>query len=281
MMETVIKILADNTISRPGFIGEHGFSALIERGKAKILFDTGAGVSLPYNLKAFDEKIEDVDKIVLSHGHYDHTGGLKWAIQQTGPVTVISHPDLFSCHMAHNPDNPLEEPRYIGCPQEQEELEGLGARFHWLDRTSEISPGLWFITGIHRNPEFVPSDPRLVVLDEGGQLTIDPLEDDASLILETDTFPVLLLGCAHAGVLNLLDHIQQRKGFNRLRAVLGGTHLLVNQPETINRVIERFEEFSIELVGISHCTGFKAAVLLANHFGKRFQMAAAGSVFRF
>ena len=145
----------------------------------------------------------------------------------------------------------------------------------------EINPGLWFITGIHRNSKYVPADPRLVVFGEGGQPKPDPLEDDASLLLETDNFPVLLLGCAHVGVLNLLDHIQQQMGFNRLRAVLGGTHLMVSRPAEIKKVIKRFEEFSVELVGISHCTGFKAAVILANHFGPRFQMASAGSIFRF
>lgn len=280
-MVTVLKILADNNISRPGFVGEHGFSVLIKRGGEKILFDTGAGFSLPLNLKAFEENLKGVTKIVISHGHYDHTSGLKWAVQQTGQVAVVAQPGLFSRHMAYNPEDPLEKPRYIGCPQTQEELEDLGACFNWFERTSEISPGLWFITGIERRPELIPRDPRLVLPAENGQVRSDPLEDDASLLLETESFPVLLLGCAHGGILNILDHIQYTMGINRLRAILGGTHLMVSGPEAIDQVVDRFEEFSVELVGTSHCTGFQAAIKLANHFGRRFEMASAGSVFRF
>jgi len=149
-----------------------------------------------------------------------------------------------------------------------------------MDRSIEVVPGVWFVVGIEREPDFVPSDPRLV-LPEGGSFQPDPLDDDASLLIETDEDPVLVLGCAHGGVVNILDHVKKQMGVNKLKAILGGTHLMFVGSEDMPGIIQKFEEFSVELLGVSHCTGMKATLELAKHFGGRFELASAGSVFRF
>lgn len=279
-MDIDITILCDNSISKSGFIGEHGFSLLIERDDKKYLFDTGPGMSLPLNLKGLNKNLKGLDKVFMSHGHYDHTGGLKWVIQQVGKVEVVAHPDVFSRHMVLHSQDTGEPPRYIGCQFSQQELERLGATFTFIDSTREVSPGLWFVTGINPDPEKLPNDARLLI-PHGEQFVSDPLRDDASLLIETDGAPILVLGCAHAGVFNILDHIREDMGITKLRAILGGTHLMFLGPKDIRRAIDKFEEFSIDLVGVSHCTGFQAAVELFNHFGDRFRLASAGSVFSF
>ncbi|MES0446909.1 MAG: MBL fold metallo-hydrolase, partial [Desulfobacterales bacterium] len=221
-MKTVITILADNCVSRAGLIGEHGFSALIEKGDEKFLFDTGPGMSLPHNTKKLEKDLRHLDKIIISHGHYDHTGGLKWAIQRSGEKTeVVAHPKIFAKHMVRNPG---EAPKYWGCPFTREELEESGAQFHMIDRTSEISPGMWFITGIDLMPEQVPVDARLVIPQEA-RYVLDPIEDDASLLIDCEGSAVLVLGCAHSGILNILDHVENKLGIKKLQAVVGGTHL--------------------------------------------------------
>jgi 7,8-dihydropterin-6-yl-methyl-4-(beta-D-ribofuranosyl)aminobenzene 5'-phosphate synthase len=279
-METCITILCDNSISRSGFVGEHGFSCLIERGGEKYLFDTGPGMSLAMNLKKLNMDLQGLDRIFISHGHYDHTGGLLWVAQQAHRTEVVAHPAIFSRHMLTDPARPDQPPRYIGCPASQEELERSGAAFTFIDHTHEVAPGIWFLTGIDRDPEKVPNDQRLVLL-EGNRFVPDPIEDDASLLIETDGFPVLILGCAHAGVLNILNHIRETMQIDKLRAILGGTHLMFYGPEDLSRVMDEFEGFSIDRVGVSHCTGFQAAVGLSNRFGHRFSAASAGSVFSF
>jgi len=276
-METCITVVCDNSISGSGFVGEHGFSCLIERGTQKVLFDTGPGRSLPINLEMLSEDLSGLEKVFISHGHYDHTGGLPWVVRKLGRIEVDAHPELFSRHMVVYPGTP---PRYIGCPASQEELERSGAVFRWVDHTVEAAPGTWFITGIERDPKLTPHDTRLV-LPDGNEWVTDPIEDDASLLVETDGPPVLILGCAHAGVLNILTHVRNKMGITRLRAILGGTHLMFYGPKDLPVVMDRFEEFSIDLVGVSHCTGFDAAVALANRFGDRFAAASAGRVFSF
>lgn len=245
------------------------------------MFDTGPGMSLPHNVKALNKDLRSLSQIMISHGHRDHTGGLEWAVEQAARgVEIVSHPDIFAEHLAANPKKPDEAPKRVGCAFDQETLEQLGAHFNLVSRTTQIRPGLWFIAGIERNPDQQPCDPRLLT-DEGGTLIPDPMNDDASLLIERQGPPVLLLGCAHAGVMNILDHLEQEMGIKRLYAVLGGTHLKFFSPEYIPRVIDRLEAFSVELVGVSHCTGWKAEIELAKHFGNRFTPASVGSSFVF
>ena len=278
--KNIITIVSDNSISKPGFIGEHGFSVLIEREDKKYLFDTGPGMSLPLNLKTLGKDLKGVEKIFISHGHYDHTGGLRWALKQIGKVEVVAHQAMFARHMSVRLQGKKEIKKYIGCPYTKDELERLGAVFSFSDHTKEVAPGVWFITGIDRKPEQLPLDTHLLLQRED-EFIIDPIEDDSSLLLETDGPPLLLLGCSHAGVLNILDHIREEMGINKLSAILGGTHLMFFGLKEIPRVIEKFEEFSIDFIGVSHCTGIQASIELAKHFGDRFMVASAGAVFTF
>lgn len=277
---TTIQILCDNSIEGIDFLGEHGFAAAVACDAGHYLFDTGQGQTLPHNAHQSGLQFDALDAVFLSHGHYDHTGGLRWVLEQTGPIDVHAHPDVFSPHLALHADDPAKPPRNVGCPQSKEALEALGGRFVFHSTTAEIAPGLWFISGYDRHPAQSPADGKLVRPGETGPVP-DPIAEDASLLVPTASGPVLLLGCAHGGVLNILDHIRKHLGTKRLQAVLGGTHLMFFTPDHVQTVIEALERFEVALVGVSHCTGDEAARQLAHHFGKRFQRAAAGSVFRF
>ncbi len=277
---TKIQILCDNNIGRMDFLGEHGFAALVDCEAGMYLFDTGQGLTLPHNARQSGRRLEDLDAVILSHGHYDHTGGLGWVVEQTGPIDIHAHPSVFTPHLAQIDKDGSKPPRPVGCPRTQAELESAGGRFVFHATTAPIAPGLWFISGYARNPSQTPVDAKLVLAGANGPIP-DPISEDASLLLETPSGPVLLLGCAHGGVLNILDHIRDRLGIERLHAALGGTHLMFFSSGQVRAVIEAFESFRVALVGVSHCTGDQAAMQLARHFGKRFRRAAAGSVFRF
>ena len=277
---TTVQILCDNNIGRMDFLGEHGFAALIEHEDKTYLFDTGQGHTLPHNVKSGGVELDKIDAILLSHGHFDHTGGLPWVLEQTGPKKVIAHPAVFASHMARRSPDPAEAPVYVGPPKVQEAFEKAGAQFDFREASGEIAPGFHFITGYERQQDRTPGD-RELVLAQGEDFVPDPITEDANLLLETPSGPVLVLGCAHGGVLNIMDHVKVKFGITRLHAVLGGTHLMFYAPEQIQAVIDTFEAFEVKLVGVSHCTGPQAAMILAQHFGDRFQQAAAGSQFVF
>lgn len=276
-MTTVITILAENYVGKPGLLGEHGFGAMIESPRGQFLFDTGPGLSLPYNTEKMGIDLRGLDKIILSHGHYDHTGGLKWALEQTGPVQVVASNRVFTAHMARDANNTSKPPRYVGIPFTRQALEELGAEFVLLNKTTEISDGVWFVTNYSRRFEAAPNDPRLVLM-ENDRMVPDDLPDDSCLLIEANAGPVLMLGCTHSGLINTLMHLKNDLGISKVAAVIGGTHLMASDDTGIARAMDVFDEFSIDLIGTSHCTGFKASALLAAHFGKRFTLAATGSV---
>lgn len=278
-MKTIITILTENYVGKTGLMGEHGFSALIESPKGRYLFDTGPGHALPHNVEKLKIDLKRTDQIIISHGHYDHTGGLKWALGQTGPIQVVANPHLFMPHMEIDPGNPSKPPRHVGCPFTQKELEEAGAEFVLLNRTETIGDGLWFITHYPRSVERVPNDSKLVLV-KNGQIVPDDLPDDSCLLIEDDPAPILILGCTHSGIVNTLLYLKNNMGISKLKAVIGGTHLMASDEVAVMHAIDLFEEFSVGLIGTSHCTGFKASVLLATHFKERFMLAATGSVIK-
>jgi len=140
-----ITTLCENSVPFPGhgILGEHGLSMLLEvRGK-RILFDTGAGLTLVQNARALNIDLTRVDAVVLSHGHYDHSGGLKDLLQLTGSIPVYAHPNIFGdkYHLRKG-----KEPRQIGLPWSREDLEDFGAHFHLGRAPQEISEGV-MLTG--------------------------------------------------------------------------------------------------------------------------------------
>ena len=198
-IRTKLSILCDNFISAPDFMGQHGFSSLIEREDRKLLFDCGLRPSLEHNLETLGNNLAGLSGIMLSHGHYDHTDGLRWALEQAGRVEITAHPGMFEQHLALPRHEGGGAVREIGCPYSREELESLGAEFRFLDHTDGVAPGIRFLTSVRRKEGQSPVDPQLLRPGVSGTLEPDPIDDDASLLLDTTSGPVLLLGCAHAG----------------------------------------------------------------------------------
>jgi 7,8-dihydropterin-6-yl-methyl-4-(beta-D-ribofuranosyl)aminobenzene 5'-phosphate synthase len=162
----------------------------------------------------------------------------------------------------------------------REELERLGADFRFVEHTTAVVQGIRFVTGLDPAPENRPNDSRLF-LDINGELIPDRMPDDASLLLETESGPVLVFGCAHAGPVNILDHVKNDLGVNRLTAVLGGTHLMFYGSRALEEFVAKVRELGVSLVGVSHCTGLEPALRLARELGDAFTMAAVGRVFEF
>ena len=177
-----VTTLAENTASQAfGIIGEHGLSVLVERDGHKILFDTGQGFSIVHNADILGVKLQGIEKIVLSHGHYDHTGGLREVLRRTGEVEVIAHPDILEAKYAKRDRHPL---RYIGIPFNISELESLGARFKFEKLPVRVAPGVITTGEIERKNSFEQVDSNLYV-KRNGLLEKDRMLDDQALVIET------------------------------------------------------------------------------------------------
>lgn len=269
-------ILCENSVpSQFGLIGEHGFACHVETPEGCYLFDTGQGQGLLGNARILQKDLSDLRAIILSHGHYDHTGGLPDALHQAGPIDVYGHPALFD--QRYRATGQLQ--RFIGIPHRREYLEALGARFRLTTLWQEIGPEVYLSGEILRQTEYEKGDAKMTaVTADGERLRPDPLLDDLSLVVDSPSGLVVLLGCAHAGMINILRSVSRQLPGKRIHTVLGGTHLGFADDSQFELTLAALGEFGIERLAVSHCTGLSRAAQLQARLGERFCFGTVGSV---
>jgi 7,8-dihydropterin-6-yl-methyl-4-(beta-D-ribofuranosyl)aminobenzene 5'-phosphate synthase len=273
-----ISVVVENTACGAGLLGEHGLAYWIEWEGRRVLLDTGQGSVLASNAFKLDVPLHQADAVILSHGHYDHCGALADVLRVNRPY-VFAHPAALEPKFARNQDGTS---RQIGIPATAEHA--LRERRGSLVATSSPTPvfGLLCLTGpVPRVTDFE---------DTGGPFFLDapcsrpdPLVDDQAVFFETRDGVVVLLGCAHSGVVNTLQYVDRLTGGKPIHAVLGGMHLVGASPQRLARTIESLRSWDIPLLAPAHCTGMPATAALWNafpgncttcHVGKRFEFNA-------
>ena len=273
-MPIKITTLSENTAAFAGLLAEHGLSVLIETGEANVLLDTGLSISVANNVEALGVDLKKVDKIVISHGHHDHTGGLRDVLRKMRKkVEVIGHPDIMASKYAKREGFPAG---YIGIPFDRRELESLGAVFVLSPEPVRISENITTSGEVPMKNEYETIDPFLKEM-KGDELVPDKLLDDRSLFIKTDKGLVVILGCAHRGIINTLHHAQELTGEQRIEMVIGGCHLMNSSEERIWMTIAALKELGVHKIGVSHCTSLPAAAMMAHEFGEDFFFNNAGT----
>jgi len=275
MAELTITILVENTVGAPlGLVGEWGSAMLVETGGQRILLDTGEKGGIMPNAEALGVDLRAVDALVLSHGHYDHSGGMRAFLKLRGSLPVYIHPDFFSSHYYVSSIR-----RYIGVPHHREELIGLGAELITVREPLRLNPQLWVSSEVPRRTSFEVGDTRLVRKGEGG-IEEDPLLDDMSLYALTSQGLVIILGCAHAGLVNIIEHAREVTGERRIYGIIGGTHLGPVAEPQLQATIEYLQGLDLKFLAVNHCTGLPVIARLAGIFGEIYHFAPAGAKFR-
>jgi 7,8-dihydropterin-6-yl-methyl-4-(beta-D-ribofuranosyl)aminobenzene 5'-phosphate synthase len=259
-----VTCVIDNAVQRSSsFWGEHGLAFLIETEAGRVLFDTGqSGTVLLHNLELLGVDPATIDKLAISHAHYDHTGGLGALLDHVRPgIPLYANLDLFRERFSQRKG----EPRSIGLSMTRKEL-AVRLTLNLSAVPQEIVPGVWTTGQISDRPAPEGSSTYHLVR-EGDSFVADPYRDDMALVLEMGDRLALLCGCCHAGLLNTLAHVQ--RAFERpIVAIAGGLHLTSATAEHLKRVSDVLVETeSLQHVYPNHCSGEAAFVTLTLNLG--------------
>ncbi len=253
---------------KKGLLGAHGFSALVEHDGIRVLVDTGTeGGILLRNMEQLGITPDSIDYVFLTHGHYDHTGGLKALLEaRMEPVKIIAHPGIFRKRVALKPHL-----RDIGIPFDREELEALGAEFILKEAPFQFAPGFWSSGEINR----MTWDRAVGYAEENGRLVKDAVPDDIALVVDLGGGTVVITGCGHSGVLNIAWHAEDLLG-KPVKALIGGLHLIGAGEELLEDVVENI---SAKRIYAGHCTGIDSYAYLRGKLGERMGSLHVGKSF--
>ena len=253
-------------------------SVLIEESDKVTLFDTGqSGEVLLHNMQELNIDPHRITKIVLSHGHYDHTGGLQALLALIGPRPIYGHPDIFNPRFSERLDGSLKP---VDMPVSKADLTDVS--WHLDAQPIGVTDSV-FTTGEIPRVESLEDagDERLKVCSSSTCDTLikDPLKDDMSLVVKTSKGLVILLGCCHAGVINTLNHIEQTFPGQEIVAMMGGTHLAKASEARLKATEKRIA--NMPKIGFSHCTGLPVSARFLTRFPEQAFVFQVGSTLEF
>lgn len=271
-----ITILVDN-YADDGLSAEHGLSLWIETGGKRILFDTGQGGVLASNADKLGIDLSKTDSLVLSHGHYDHSGGVFRVIRTARGIEVFCHPAAVLPRYGVRSG----ESKPLGMTGESQwGLESLvSRRNHWVQGGRNLYPGIGLTGYIPRQTAYE---------DTGGEFFLNPelslpdhIDDDMALWILTQEGLIVCVGCCHAGLINTLNRALSQSGAPKLKAVIGGFHLLNADDSRINNTVTALRLLAPELIVPCHCTGSRAIEALVDAFGTSVRAGSCGKSFAF
>lgn len=269
-----ITTLVDNhALFGSGFWAEHGLSFLIEVDSQKILFDTGQSAEvIAHNLEKIGEDLNDLNYVILSHGHYDHTGGLKEIARKTDKPNVFAHPNIFDDKYVKRD----EKYKRIGIPFDVDELK-KNFKFQLKKEGAEIIKGVRTTGQVPRITKFEHVPSRFYIKKNDMYIN-DEIIDDQSLILVTQSGIIVNLGCTHSGLINTLYHVKEITGENEFWGLIGGVHLWSAKEEQLQKTAKVLKEFNLRIIGLSHCSGLNTFLYFSKIFGEKVFLNSAGSV---
>ena len=273
----------EGKVAADTLLAEHGLALLITayQGEKKhtILLDTGyTKVGVLHNMEKLGINLEDIEMVVISHGHMDHTSGLGSILEKIPhPIPLVLHPEVF------------QYPRYTRQPDGaknlwprtmvKDELEEKNIDIVESESPTLIVDDMVMVTGtVERTTAFEKGMPNALV-EIDGEIVQDPIMDDQAVVLKLNNKGLVVIsGCAHAGIVNTVLFSQKATGENNIHAILGGFHLSGPFFEKIHdNTIEELKTFEPDVIMPMHCTGWKATQRFQKEFPESFVLSSVGS----
>ncbi len=264
-----VSIVVDNLSARDLLV-EHGLALVIDCAAGRFLFDTGAGMALLPNLAALGIATDTLQRVILSHGHYDHTGGLAALVAVVPDLEIYAAPGVMRQRYSRHPGKP---PRELTMPSDCRQAMAAAAQCYEITSFTEIAPRV-FLTG---------PIPRLSVEDCGGPFFLSPsgpaedfLSDEQALLLADGT---LIQGCCHSGIINTLEYCRQCVPQIAITTIVGGLHLLHTTAERLRLTTEYLQKLELRQLILAHCTGAAAVAHFQQHLHYPVRLARSGETY--
>ncbi len=249
-----VTTLVENCVKGRGVKAEHGLSMLFEVGDNVLLFDTGASDLFIDNAKVLGKRIEDVDFLILSHGHSDHTGGLKAFLDLNSKAKVICKSSIFIPKFRGKRENGISD------------IEVDFSRFIFVDKTLEIVDGVFVLPDVDiiNSEDTHFSDFELET--EQGRVP-DLFDDELALAIVDDKYLSLFSACSHRGITNVISSARAVFPNHKFKYLVGGFHLVDSLQEDALFIVNYLKNDIPLHIGICHCTGIDKFAIFANNFG--------------
>jgi len=262
-----IVTLIENLVYKRGLVAEHGLSFYIETARNKILFDTGQGANFMANAKALGINVEDIGIVVISHGHYDHAGGLYPFLKINKKAKIYIRKEAF-LNKVHR------DKSFIGIPFKPSLL---GKRVEYISKMTQIDEEVFIIPEIPVKNSLDTHFKNLNIIS-GGVTETDRFDDELFLALVCKNELSVISSCSHRGITNIveaaLDHFSLP-----VNMILGGFHLKDATPGQFETIRQYFEKMNPKSIGVCHCTGVeKYAALLQAFRSKVFYNSTGTSI---
>ena len=253
-------VLVDDDVHLPGCLPERGLALLLECDGLRVLFDSGRGRALRHNAEVMGVDLGSLTHVVLSHGHYDHVGGIGSLPVYSDPIPLIAYPDVFNERGYFLPLLPRRYNLYrLSGDLDPRQLATRGLLPHCSAEPVWLSERLVFLGSILRREQAKPS--LLGYMVRGGRVEKDLISDDSALVYKSEQGLIVFIGCGHAGAENIIARAKEVCGDERIHAVIGGLHLKFSGPERAVALGTYLQEEAVEKLFACHCTGKRKAVL--------------------
>ena len=260
-----ITTLIENTVFKTGLIAEHGLSFYIEHNGRPVLFDTGQGNNFIKNALNLGVHLAEINAVIVSHGHYDHAGGLKTFCAEYRDAPIFVKDGFFG-------QKYRGRERFIGTGYD----EAFHDRLHTAEDVTEIVPGVFIVPQIPVVNEWDTHFNGLTI-KENGQYRTDEFGDEQFLVIVKDGKMNIISGCSHRGISNIV--LSAVKTFNLpINLLLGGFHLKENTPEETGRLIGELSKHQINSIGVCHCTGIERFAQMKETFHDSVFYCSTGNV---